>query len=92
MGVLIVEFSIGMVETFSSPSSFATITLVIVLVSIGRLNGISHEQPASETPPGYYWAWVPYAPGTTTATAGYGQAYSQRAHAPVPVAPRRRII
>ena len=97
MGVLIVEFSIGMVETFSSPSSFATITLVIVLVSIGRLNAISHEQPPSDTPPGYYWAWVPYAPGTVPApaTTGYRQAYGQPArapaHVPAPV-PRRRII
>ena len=88
MGVLIVEFAVGMVETFSSPSSFATITLVIVLVMIGRLHALAKEQPATSSP-GYYWAWVPQVAQQPAMQPAVAPVEPRR---DVPLVARRRVI
>ncbi|MGD9645980.1 MAG: O-antigen ligase family protein [Pirellulales bacterium] len=60
LGVLIVEAAIGMFDTFSSPSNFATITMVLVFVMVGRMSAlIKAPLPSTAHAGNYYWAWVP---------------------------------
>lgn len=63
LGLLIAEFAAGMFETANSPSNFATITLTIIFVMVGRL-WIMHREQAQAVPAVRYM-WVPLAPSAS---------------------------
>lgn len=60
LGVLMAEFAVGMFETTSSPSNFATITLAMVLAMIGRLSQVVRaERTAPAAQRAVRYVWVP---------------------------------